>query len=227
MPSLAREAASSPNEAERFTDISKHWAKSSIEKYANIGAFAGEGGRFLPEKEITRGEFVMMLHKALDIKIKYFKAPDIKEFFNDVSNEDPCASNLYDLVVSNVIDHKGSFKPNEALPRDEMVHYIINALKNITGGNYAVIKMMPAPFADDDRITPEYKNDIVEAVLLKIVNGKGNNMFYPQSGCTRAESAVAIDRLMNTAKKFNINLEVVPSAERDNNSLKLKVMKQK
>ena len=206
-----------------FTDISKHWAKAEIEKYADTDFFGGKDGKFLPNKIVTRAEFVVLLHKALDIKIKYVKAPEINEFFNDVSNDALYATKLYDLVVSNTIEKRAEFKPDEALPRDEMIHYIINALKNVTDGNYAIIKMMPAPFADDDKITTTYKNDIIEAALLKIVNGRGQNMLYPLNGATRAEAAVAINRLMNTIKKFTVSVEVKPSVAKSNTGLKMKL----
>ncbi len=223
LPVFVKAAPDIPAAGTGFNDISGHWAEGAIEKYADRAVFSGQDGKFQPDKAITRSEFVLMLHKALDIKIKYAKTPDIKEFFEDVENQDAGARELYDLVVSDTIDRKGLFKPKEALPRDEMVHYVINALKNVTGGNYAIIKMMPAPFADDDRITPAYKNDIVEAVLLKIINGKGGNMLYPQNGSTRAEAAVVIDRLMKTIASFKEDVEVKPSVETDGSSLKLKL----
>jgi len=56
-----------------FSDISGHWAKDTI---------------FLPDREIKRSEFIVALHKAAEIKINYFKVPDINEFFDDVKNED-------------------------------------------------------------------------------------------------------------------------------------------
>ncbi|MCX7711136.1 MAG: BsuPI-related putative proteinase inhibitor [Clostridia bacterium] len=207
----------------KYMDINGHWAEAAMNKYAGTNIFSVKDGKVFPDKTITRMEFVQMLHQALDIKIKYFKAPDIKEFYSDVINEDAGAMALYDLVVSDTIDAKGVFKPHQELPRDEMVHYIINALKNVTGGNYALIKMMPAPFDDDDKITSIYKNDIVEAVLLKIVNGKNGNMFYPLNGSTRAEAAVVIERLMTVLEKLNAEVVVKPSAEIKENSLELKL----
>jgi hypothetical protein len=223
IPALAKGDSTIPAKDIKFTDISEHWAQSAIVKYADTGTFAGKDGKFFPNQLITRSEFVLMLHKALDIKIKYFRAPDIKEFFDDVSNEDAGALELYDLVVSNTIDRKKSFKPKEALPRDEMIHYIINALKSVTGGNYALNKMMPAPFADDNKIAPAYKNDIVEAVLLKIIYGRGKNMLCPQNGATRAEATVIINKLMNAIEKFTTTVDVKSSVEKDNTSIKLKL----
>ncbi len=207
----------------KYNDISGHWAKTAILEYGYTDVFALKDGKFNPGRQITRGEFVRMLHKALDIKIKYIKAPDITEFFNDVNNEEPGSADLYDLVSVGIIDRKGSFKLSSTLPRDEMVHYIINALKDVTGGNYAVIKMMPAPFGDDNEITAAYKNDIIEAVLLKIVYGSGNNMFYPKAAASRAEAVTFIQRLMTTIDKFKVKAEIKPSFEMNSSGLTMKV----
>ncbi|RCX13185.1 S-layer family protein [Anaerobacterium chartisolvens] len=209
--------------ASAFTDISGHWAQSAIETYADPDIFADGEGSFLPGKAITRLEFAIILHTALDIKIKYLKEPDIKEFFDDVSNEDIGSSQLYDLAAAGIIDRKNSFGPNEVLPRDEMVHYIINALKDMTGGNYAIILMMPEPFDDDSKISPEYKNDITEAMLLKLIYGRGRNMFYPDSPATRAEGAIVVQRLANTAASFKEDVDVVPSVEVSDSGLTMKL----
>lgn len=207
----------------KYSDISGHWAKTAILEYGYTDIFALKDGKFNPSRQITRGEFVRMLHKALDIKIKYIKAPDITELFNDVKNDELGSTDLYDLVSAGIIDRKGSFKLSSTLPRDEMVHYTINALKDATGGNYAVIKMMPAPFNDDDKITVAYKNDLIEAVLLKIVYGSGNNMFYPQAAASRAEAVTFIQRLMVTIDKFKVKAEIKPSFEVNSSGLIMKV----
>lgn len=61
-------------------------------------------------------------HKALGISIQYFAATDIKQYFSDVNNGDVYSTALYDLATTGIIDYRGTFRPNAALPRDEMVH---------------------------------------------------------------------------------------------------------
>jgi len=65
----------------------------------------------LPDREIKRSEFIVALHKAAEIKINYFKVPDINEFFDDVKNEDWYASTLYDLASLNIVDDREKFRP--------------------------------------------------------------------------------------------------------------------
>ncbi|MCX8129194.1 MAG: S-layer homology domain-containing protein [Clostridia bacterium] len=221
---FAKEAGDSKATDKKFTDIDKHWAEEAINQVADKSIFADKSGKFTPGKAITRSEFVMMLHKALGIQIMYFKAPDVKDYFEDVKNEDIYASALIDLVTANIIDYKGKFRPNDTLPRDEMVHYIINALEYKTGGNYSLIKMMPEPFADADKINPAYKNDFIKAQLLKLVLGKGKNMFHPEHKTTRSEAVMVTYRLLNVLKSLSEEVQVVPVAEKGEDSLKLKLM---
>lgn len=199
-----------------YSDITGHWAEKEIIE-SSFADLLGVKDAFLPDKAITRIEFARMLHKALGIEIYYFRAPDIKEFFGDVDNDDAGASALYDLVICNIIEASDAFRPNEPLRRDDMIHFIINALKYMTGGEYALIKMMPAPFEDDAKINPAYKNDVVEAVLLKIINGRGGNMLYPDVPAKRAEAVVATGRLLSVLKSLanvDVTAEAVLSDER-------------
>lgn len=54
-----------PYKQVRFSDIEDHWAKSFIEKCSDIGLAEGtETGLFLPEENITRGEFLAMAMRA-------------------------------------------------------------------------------------------------------------------------------------------------------------------
>lgn len=204
-----------------YDDISDCWCKKSVEKFDYTDIFSKKDGKFYPNKTITRMEFVRMLHMTLGISINYFAATDIKDFFDDVENEDVGAGNLYDLVITGIIDKKGSFGPGKQLERDEMIHYIINALKYKTNGEYSLIKMMPAPFYDDDKIKPEYKNDVIEAVLLKLIYGRGNNTLFPDQGTTRAEAAAVAARLADLLKTLNTNIEVSTVASETENGLKI------
>ncbi len=208
-------------EQSKYQDISGCWFENSVEKYGYPDIFANSNQMFYPNNKITKMEFVRMLHQALNININYFAATNISDYFNDVDNGDIGASELYDLVTSGIVDKENSFGPDEQLDRDEMVHYIINALDYVTNGEYAMILIMPVPFADDAQINTYYKNDIVKAVVLKIINGRGNNMLYPNQGATRAEAVTVVDRLVTLLDDFNTDVAVETTATETNNGLQM------
>ncbi|MDF2520976.1 MAG: putative S-layer protein [Clostridia bacterium] len=207
----------------KFSDIDKHWAKESINKVVDKDVFADKDGKFMPNKAITRSEFVLMLHEALDIQIAYFKAPDIKEHFEDVKNEDAYASALYDLVTLNIIDIKGQFEPDSRLTREEMVHFIMNAYRYEMGDKYKMIKIAPNPFADDKKINPSYSGDIARAEYMGIIKRPVSNHFYPKQNSTRAEAATVIDRLLIQLEKENPQVQVTPSAAQKDGALTAKL----
>jgi len=206
-----------------YPDISGHWAENHI-KESDFAGLLGEDGSFLPNRAITKMEFVRILHNALGIEINSFKAPDIKEFFGDLDNEDTGASELYDMVICGIIPSSGEFRPDEPLRRDEMIHYIISALDYMTDGEYALIMMMPEPFDDDAKINPDYKNDVVKAVLLKIINGRNGSMLFPDAPATRAEAVVAVGRLLDTVKNLSdVDVKAEAVLSDDNIEMKLSI----
>jgi hypothetical protein len=204
-----------------FEDLGTHWASEIIAE-SEFAHVLSENDSFQPNKAISRIDFARMLHSALNITINYFRAPDIQETFSDITNEDKGASALIDLVTTGIVDDKDVFRPNDPLRRDEMIHYVINALKYQTNGNYALIKMMPAPFDDEDLLIADYKNDVVEAVLLGIIKGRGDNMLYPAAASTRAEAVVLVSRLLAVAKRL-ADVDVAVEAVLDDNSIEMKL----
>lgn len=186
----------------RFVDISGHWAETSINNLANWGILNGVGeGRYLPDEYMTKCQFIAALHKALDIQIRYFRNPDITEVFNDVSNESWYSSQLYDLVVTGIVDNKLVFSPHNRINREEMAHFIMNALKY----KYGVIHLSNGRdfegFKDDNEINILYREDVLKAFNCGILQGRGGNRFEPKAAATRAEAAVVIERLMNVMKQ--------------------------
>jgi hypothetical protein len=191
-----------------YADTEGCWCSGSVEKYGYPEIFANDEGNFYPGEDITRMEFVRLLHRAMDINISYFAPTDIKDYFDDVSNGDIGSGDLYDLVTLGVIDSTGSFKPEDKLDRDEMIHYLLNALDYMTGGDYAYIMLMPEPFNDDADVNALYKNAVYKAVVMDLIHGRGNNMLFPREGTTRAEAVTVIDRLMTVSASLMPSVSV-------------------
>ncbi len=220
MPAMAV-VSSAPTEKVPYGDIGGTWFEKSAISYGYADVFSDGSGSFYPDREITRMEFARMLHKALDIHIEYFAAPNIKDYYSDVENSDSGASQLYDLVTTGIIDFKGSFSPNGKLDREDMIHIVMNALNYMTGGNYAVIDIMPAPFADDDKISDSKKAEIYKSVVLKLINGSDNNMLLPKNGATRAEAVTVADRLIELVNRLTHKVIVSSTFREDNGSLNM------
>jgi hypothetical protein len=211
------EPAATTNETEfaGYNDLTAEWYRASAEKYGYPEIFS-DNGHFHPNQPITRMEFARMLHKALDIEMNYFAPIDIGEYYSDVDNEEAGASELYDLVTTGIVDASDSFGPEQPLSREIMIHYLMNALRYVTDGNYYVVMMMPAPFDDDASINEAYKNDVIE--------GRGSNRLNPKDSATRAEAVVLADRLVELEADLVPEVKVTPAAVEDNGVLRMRLV---
>lgn len=195
-----------------YIDISDTWYTQAVETYGYSDIFSDGSSHFHPGMKITRMNFVRLLHKALGITITYFAPIDISDSFDDMDNSEVGVNELTDLVTAGIVDSGGSFSPDKQLDRDVMIHWIITALDYMTGGNYAMIEIYPMPFNDDTMINPDYKADVVKSVVLKLINGRGNNMLFPKDGTTRAESVTVVSRLVTVLKELRADVDITASA---------------
>ncbi len=202
-----------------YTDTAGTWFEDDAAAYGYPDIFDDGSGLFHPNQDITRIEFVRLLHKALGLTIYYFAPTDVGTLFTDMSNEDDGASALVDLVTAGIVDSGGAFNPDASLTREVMIHWTIRALDYVTGGDYAMIEIYPAPFDDDACITPMYKNDIVKSVVLNLIYGRGDNKLFPTDGATRAEAVTVVSRLMALLKTLQTDVSVTPSAIVSNGAL--------
>lgn len=206
-----------------FTDISKHWSNEAVQGLLKMNAIPFSSDKFAPSKAITKSEFALMLRNAMGIKINYLVAPDIKDYFEDVSQDAPYAMALVDLVTLGVLEGKGSFKPDATITREEMIHYVMLAYKKLMADHYAMIKINPASFADVDAIKPEYSGEVARAQHDKLISGTGGNMFGPKQSATRSQAAVVIYKMIKLAAGQNLPVTIIPGATVKEASIEMKI----
>lgn len=208
----------------KFTDISGHWSKIAVQKLTEKGVIPFDQDKFIPGKAITRSEFFVMLHKALDIQIAYLIAPNIKDYFVDVKQDETHASALIDLVTANILDDgEKTFNPDATLTREQMIHYIMNAYKYKLGDNFAYIKIKGGFFTDHSEIAPIYSGDVDYAAYSKLIVGAGKNLFCPKNNTTRAEAVVVISKLADLVQKQDSEVVIAPSVLAKEDSLEMRL----
>ncbi len=196
-----------------YSDISGKWYADAAAKYGYAEVLSGEHGKFEGNQDITRLEFVRLLHRALGININYFMAPDVKDYFDDMENTTTGAGELIDMVTAGIVDREGRFDPNQPLIREEMIHWIMNALQYQTNGSYAIPMVKPVPFQDDGEISDTYRGKMYAAAVLKLVSGRGNHMLVPKDGATRAEAVTIISNLMTLLETEQASVCATASAK--------------
>lgn len=196
-----------------YSDISGKWFADAATKYGYTEVFSDGSREFNGDRDITRIEFVKLMHKALNININYFVAPDVKDYFDDVANTATGANELIDLATTGIIERDGSFNADKPLVREEMIHWIINALKYKTNGDYPIPMVKPVPFSDDRDISDAYRGEIYSSVVLKLVSGRGNNVLSPKDAATRAEAVTVISNLMTLIESYQSASHISASAQ--------------
>jgi hypothetical protein len=176
-----------------FKDMESHkWAETAVKELAARGIVNGTSeNTFSPGSTITRADFIVMLVKALGLKA------DFKSNFADVDS----SSYYYEAVgIAKMLGitggtGKGTFYPEEAISRQDMMVLVSKALKaaGINPETNSTIKLNG--FKDAADVSEYARKAVQELIDKEIIKGSGNNI-SPRSNLTRAEAAVVIYKIL-------------------------------
>lgn len=175
-----------------FTDVSQAWAQDAIDALAARGIVKGIGeGRFNPEGNITRAEFITMIMNVFDLTNEEAMTTlsDVKTgawYYNPIATAQELG------IVKGRTD--GSFGVNDVISRQDM------AVMAYQAAMVAQLKLSEGSkegFTDQQSIADYAKDAVAAMQAAEIINGMGNGQFEPQSFATRAQAAVIIYKLLN------------------------------
>ena len=183
-------------ETEDMTDIQQnHWAYSYISYCLQENFFDGlVTAKFVPEKKVTRAEFVTLLGRAAGINPTDYDAPD----FTDIRKNTyyaPYVTWAKEVGITAGTGDGTTFSPNMVITREQICTMLIRYCDNV---NIVLPDADGTKFADDADIDSWYQDDVYRAKTAGIVSGKGNNRFDPNAELTRQEIAVIL-------KNFHVN----------------------
>ena len=174
------------NKADNFTDIEGHWAKEAIKYVVNKGYFQGVNDReFAPNKGITRGQFVTVLGRILNIDKTSFKSNNFKDVKADAYYAPYVA--WAESVGITKGRGMGSFDPDKEITREEMAVMMVKFLK--ASGKKLNTKGTASAFKDDVNIESWAKDAVMEMAKLGLVKGMKDGSFSPKTEFTRAQVA--------------------------------------
>lgn len=187
--------------AEPFSDIDGHWAGSEILKAYESKTINGDtDGRFRPDDDISRAEFMKMVTVLLAEKL----GAEIPE--NEASKH--WADKYYSFAVSAYLPTNRDASYDGICPgvmsledldipvrRWEMAYILSSAFENVFGlyeeGELETeISDLETVESYDETVSGAIKS----IISLKLANGDQNGCFNPQSTGTRAEAVVLINR---------------------------------
>jgi len=172
--------------APSFKDTDGHWARWVINLLAMRDVVKGyPDGTFGPDQGVTRAQFVSLLAAALR-----WPAPEGGTAFKDnvpAWARPAVAAAVSRGVIAGYPD--GAFKPDARITRGEMAVMINRALG--LGESEAELK-----YADAASIPGFARSAVAGVTAAGLMQGDGGN-FRPGDGATRAETAMAVYRVLN------------------------------
>jgi len=179
-------------------DESYSWAVDYIDSLYNSGIIAGttvdsSTKNFSPASKITRGEFMVLLYRALNLQVNTSAGT-----FSDVAK----GNYYYDAIVTAKAlgiaqgsDNK--FNPNSSISRQEAMVLAYRALnksgKTVAAGDVSSL----STYGDNNVIDSYAKESIAALIKAGIITGSDDNKIHPMESITRAQSAAIIYRVKN------------------------------
>ncbi|MEX2459786.1 MAG: S-layer homology domain-containing protein [Paenibacillaceae bacterium] len=202
-----------------FDDVTTHpWARNQLDTLYSKGIMVNkDNSEFIPNDNISRGEFSALLVKIFDIPLQYTETPT----FADVLRVNPLTNGIYDYryietaASAGIVRGSGGgrFSPDDSITRQDAALMISRAanLKLNTSTDKSLTALQKA-FTDANGINL-YARTAVEAVnKAALIEGKQNVLlqgqkkatfrFDPEQTFTRAEAAEVAIRVLKQQKKI-------------------------
>lgn len=179
-----------------FNDIKNHWAKDNILQMYGQNLISGyetpEGLLFMPDENMTREEFSVVVANLLDADIKNYENYDLSRFEDERAISDWSRAYVASVVDKRLItgkDNEGilNFAPKDHITRAEAM----TILGRIIGESEAEFT-----FSDEADIPSWSKGYISKMVSLGVVTGYEDNSIKPLANIKRAEVITLINKLL-------------------------------
>lgn len=178
----------------KFKDVPEgYWSKAEITDFAARGIIAGDGkGMFYPDEKVTREQFCKMFALAFGVPLK---TPAESAF------SDNAGGNWSYYYIESCTAYMNSYedeyggKPHFRVGNMENRENIATALVKIFELTDAADSDYVAKhISDSGDITPSLLRYVNIAVQNELISPLPDGSFCPQSGVTRAEAVVLLDR---------------------------------
>ena len=190
-------AACVPLAKVRFTDMSGHWAESSVSEASGCGIVDGfDDGTFRPNDPVTRVQFIALLVRTKGFDKSGPTVPPAVAFADQEAIPSWAAEAVSMAAQRGIVDgyEDGTFRPDAQVTRAEMIAMTARA-SHLQAGPEAELSM----FADAAEIPVWAKGYVAAARHHGLVQGRENGRFAPQEHTTRAEAAVLLLRWARSA----------------------------
>ncbi|MDL2274208.1 S-layer homology domain-containing protein, partial [Oscillospiraceae bacterium OttesenSCG-928-G22] len=186
VPDFLPEAAA----ASSFSDVTNHWAKPAIERFAGLGVLKGvSGGRFHPDANITRAEFFAVLGRLFEVP----GTASISQF-SDVRSGDWFYADVQKAVKMGVTTGTSAttMSPREQISRQDACVMLGRSLGLFTDNTSHL-----SAFADRENISAYARGYVAAMVQNDYISGMPGGRFAPRDNLTRAQAVTIIDNMVS------------------------------
>ena len=174
--------------AQTFSDVSGHWAEKAIYEMTERGVMEGVGdGLFMPDKAVTRAEFITLAVRGFDLKEK------TEVLYTDVTASDwfyeslLCGAKLIPAEMTT----DGRFLADSPITREEMAAVLATAVADETTKTVAA-------YSDEKDIADWVLPYVAKVTALGYMQGDAG-AFMPRLSSTRAQAAAVLQRALPPA----------------------------
>ncbi|MDQ6421485.1 alpha/beta fold hydrolase [Paenibacillus sp. LHD-117] len=182
-----------------FKDLETHWAKADVDSLAAKGIVTGRtDSEFAPDAAISRAEFAALLARALGLKANM--TADTDAAFADVPSGEWYSEDVVAAAEAGIVKGNGNgmFQPNKAITREEIAVLIARALKASGDKASESGSGQTADFTDESRISGWASDAVKQMAQAGIIQGYPDGSFGPHRQATRAQSAVILNRMLDS-----------------------------
>lgn len=181
-----------------------NWAVDAINSMADQGIIKGyENGTFQPEKSVTKLEGLVLIARVLGANNDENKTfvTEAMSLYEDVIDDYQInfgEEELAYLLLKSVVDideldsYIGSSKAGTSLMRYEVAVLLTKALD----GEDNLPSSSTLTYADADKVPASAKKYVRYVTEEGLMNGMEDNKFSPNTGVTRAQAAVLLNKLL-------------------------------
>jgi uncharacterized lipoprotein YddW (UPF0748 family) len=193
-----------PAPAAVFSDTDGHWAKEYIAAIAGAGFVRGyPDGTFLPDNNIKRADFVLMLMNLFGL----YPEQDVAENFSDIAPDAyyyrAVASAKRSGVVTGIGDNM--FDPDAQLMKQDMLAMTYRALVIMGKAGDSVAPSVLDGFADRANVAVYALAPLAAFVENDVVTGTPEGFLEPMKPATRAETVAVLWRI---CKNFRLDVNI-------------------
>ena len=184
------------------------WYYEAVDRVLTEGLFKGVADmKFGPDQELTRAMLVTILYRMQDNP----EIAQLDSLFNDVPDTMWCKDAIAWAAQSGIVNGytDGSFRPNQALKRQELCAMLARYLRYIGKDLSSIEYGMLNSFNDAASVPSYFVEDVDTICSLCIITGYSDNTLRPARTTTRAQAATMLCRMLDTLPNIpDVQIEI-------------------